>query len=337
MKIAVDAMGGDFGPKATVPGAVAAAEDFGVDILLVGLESSVRRELARQPAASSRVTVVDAPEAIGMGESLLAFRKKKASSIRVGAQLVRDGAADAFVSMGNTGAVVYISRDVLGALKGVDRPALALLVPGVEGQTLLLDVGANANCQPHNLVQFALMGKIFMASVVGVADPRVALMSIGEEKGKGNDLVKEAFDRLQDAPLRFIGNVEGKDLFAGTADVVVSDGFTGNVALKVSEGVVQSVVSMARHEITKDIFAKLGYLLMKRHLKKLYKKIDYSEYGGAQLLGVNGVIIIGHGRSNPTAVRNAVGRAKEFVANRVQDKIQAEILRYENALRGVAA
>ncbi len=337
MKIAVDAMGGDFGPKATVPGAVAAAEDFGVDILLVGLESSVQRELARQPAASSRITVVDAPEAIGMGEGLLAFRKKKASSIRVGAQLVRDGAADAFVSMGNTGAVVYVSRDVLGPLKGVDRPALALLVPGVEGQTLLLDVGANANCQPHNLVQFALMGKIFMTAVVGVADPRVGLMSIGEEKGKGNDLVKEAFDRLQTAPLRFIGNVEGKDLFSGTADVVVSDGFTGNVALKVSEGVVQSVVSMARHEITKDIFAKLGYLLMKRHLKKLYKKIDYSEYGGAQLLGVNGVIIIGHGRSNPTAVRNAVGRAREFVANRVQDTIQAEILRYENVLRGVAA
>jgi len=337
MKIAVDAMGGDFGPKATVPGAVAAAEDFGVDILLVGLESSVQRELARQPAAASRITVVDAPEAIGMGEGLLAFRKKKASSIRVGAQLVRDGAADAFVSMGNTGAVVYVSRDVLGPLKGVDRPALALLVPGVEGQTLLLDVGANANCQPHNLVQFALMGKIFMTAVVGVADPRVGLMSIGEEKGKGNDLVKEAFDRLQTAPLRFIGNVEGKDLFSGTADVVVSDGFTGNVALKVSEGVVQSVVSMARHEITKDIFAKLGYLLMKRHLKKLYKKIDYSEYGGAQLLGVNGVIIIGHGRSNPTAVRNAVGRAREFVANRVQDTIQAEILRYENVLRGVAA
>jgi glycerol-3-phosphate acyltransferase PlsX len=164
MKIAVDAMGGDFGPKATVPGALAAASDLGIDVLLVGLESAVRRELARESAPSARVRIIDAPEAIGMGEGLLAFRKKKASSIRVGAQLVRDGAADAFVSMGNTGAVVYISRDVLGALKGVDRPALALLVPGVRGQTLLLDVGANANCQPHNLVQFALMGKIFMSA-----------------------------------------------------------------------------------------------------------------------------------------------------------------------------
>jgi glycerol-3-phosphate acyltransferase PlsX len=334
MKIAVDAMGGDIGPKATVPGALSAAAELDVDILLVGLESAVRRELARQPSPSPRVTVIDAPEAIGMGESLLAFRKKKASSIRVAAQLVRDGAADALVSMGNTGAVVYISRDVLGALKGVDRPALALLVPGVEGQTLLLDVGANANCQPHNLVQFALMGKIFMEAVVGVPDPRIALMSIGEEKGKGNDLVKEAFDRLQTAPIRFIGNVEGKDIFSGLADVIVSDGFTGNVALKVSEGVVQSVVSMARHEITKDIFAKLGYLLMKRHLKKVFKKVDYAEYGGAQLLGVDGVCIIGHGRSNPVAVRNAVLRAREFVANRVQEKIQAEILRYEHALKG---
>jgi glycerol-3-phosphate acyltransferase PlsX len=330
-------MGGDSGTKATVPGALKAAEDFGVDVLLVGLEGVIRREIAKHGAAGPRVSVVNAPEEIGMGEGLLAFRKKKASSIRVGAQLIRDGRADAFVSMGNTGAIVYISRDVLGAIKGVDRPALALLVPGVKGQTLLLDVGANANCQPHNLVQFALMGKIFMEAVVGLKDPRVGLMSIGEEKGKGNDLVKQAFDRLQEAPLRFIGNVEGKDLFSGAADVVVSDGFTGNVALKVIEGVVESVVSMARHEITKDIFAKLGYLLMKRHLKKIYKKVDYAEYGGAQLLGVDGVCIIGHGRSNAAAVRNAIARAREFVANGVQEKIQAEILRYEHALRGASA
>jgi len=337
MRIAVDAMGGDFGPKATVPGALAAAKDFGVDILLVGLENAVRREVAKHGPQDPRITIVNAPEEIGMGEGLLAFRKKKASSIRVGAQLVKDGRADAFVSMGNTGAVVYISRDVMGSLKGVDRPALALLVPGLAGPTLLLDVGANANCQPHNLVQFALMGKIFMEAVVGLKDPRIGLMSIGEEKGKGNDLVKEAFDRLQLVPLNFIGNVEGKDLFSSAADVIVSDGFTGNVALKVSEGVVQSVLSMARHEITKNIFAKLGYLLMKRHLKKVFKKVDYSEYGGAQLLGVDGVCVIGHGRSNPVAVRNAISRAREFVAGGVQAKIQAEILRYEHALRGAAS
>lgn len=337
MRIAVDAMGGDIGPKATVPGALRAAEDFKVDVVLVGLESAIRREIDRSGISASRAGVVDAPEAIGMGDSLRAFRRKKASSIRVGAQLVKDGEADAFVSMGNTGAVVYISRDVLGSLRGVDRPALALLVPAPEGKTLLLDVGANANCQPHNLVQFALMGKIFMEGVVGLKDPRIGLMSIGEEKGKGNDLVREAFDRLQEAPVRFIGNVEGKDLFSGAADVIVSDGFTGNVALKATEGVVQSVLALAKHEITKNFFAKLGYLLMKRHLKKIYKRIDYAEYGGAQLLGVDGVCIIGHGRSNPAAVRSAVLRAREFVAGRVQEKIQGELLRYEHALKGVAA
>jgi glycerol-3-phosphate acyltransferase PlsX len=337
MKIAVDAMGGDFGPKVTVEGALNAAEDFGVDVLLVGVEHLIKKEYDRLAPKSSRATIIDAPEAIGMGEGLLSFRKKKASSIRVAAQLVKDGQAEAFVSMGNTGAVVYISREVLGALRGVDRPGLALLVPGVAGPTLLIDVGANANCQPHNLVQFAIMGRIFMETIMGLPNPRVGLMSIGEEKSKGNDLVRETFDRLQASPLRFIGNVEGKDLFSGAADVIVSDGFTGNVALKVSEGVVESVLSMARHEITKNIFAKLGYVLMKRHLKKIYKKVDYSEYGGAQLLGVNGVCVIGHGRSNVRAVRNGVARAREFVQSRIQDRIQAEILRYEQALKGAGA
>jgi len=337
MKIAVDAMGGDFGPKVTVEGALRAAEDFGVDILLVGIEHLIKKEYDRLTPKTSRVTIINAPEAIGMGEGLLSFRKKKASSIRVGAQLVKDAQAEAFVSMGNTGAVVYISREVLGALHGVDRPALALLVPGLAGPTLLIDVGANANCQPHNLVQFAIMGRVFMEAVMGLANPRVGLMSIGEEKSKGNDLVREAFDRLQSSPLRFIGNVEGKDLFSGIADVIVSDGFTGNVALKVSEGVVESVLSMARHEITKNIFAKLGYVLMKRHLKKIYKKVDYSEYGGAQLLGINGVCVIGHGRSNARAIRNAIGRGREFVSNHVQERIQSEILRYEQALKGASA
>jgi glycerol-3-phosphate acyltransferase PlsX len=337
MKIAVDAMGGDFGPKVTVEGALRAAEDFGLDILLVGIESVIKKEYDRWGPKNGRTTIIDAPEAIGMGESVLAFRKKKASSIRVGAQLVKDGQAQAFVSMGNTGAVVYISREVLGALPGVDRPALALLVPGLAGPTLLIDVGANANCQPHNLVQFAVMGRTFMTTVMGLADPRIGLMSIGEEKSKGNDLVRETFERLQASPLRFIGNVEGKDLFSGVADVIVSDGFTGNVALKVSEGVVESVLSMARHEITKNIFARLGYMLMKRHLKRIYKKVDYSEYGGAQLLGVRGVCVIGHGRSNARAVRNAVGRGREFVENRVPERIQAEILRYEKALQGAGS
>jgi glycerol-3-phosphate acyltransferase PlsX len=336
MKIAVDAMGGDFGPKVIVPGAAQAAADLNVKILLVGLESQIRRELDGAKAGLKGIEIIDAPEAIGMGEGLLSFRKKKASSIRVGVRLVKSGDADAFVSMGNTGAVVFIAKAVLGAIRGVDRPGLALLVPSVKGLTLLIDVGANANCRPHNLVQFAVMGKIFMETALGVRDPRIGLMSIGEEKGKGNDLVKEAFERLQRAPLRFIGNIEGKDLFSGNAEVVVSDGFTGNIALKVMEGVVESTISMARHEVTKNVLAKLGYLLLRRHLKKIYKRVDYSEYGGAHLLGINGVCVIGHGRSNIAAVRSAVRMGREIVTSGIQDRIREEVLRAGPVLEGAA-
>lgn len=334
MRIAVDAMGGDFGPRVTVEGAVRAAGDFQIEVVLVGVEDLIRKEFERVDARDAKVTILNAPESIGMGEGILAFRKKNRSSIVVGTELVKSRDADAFVSMGNTAAVVYISKKVLGALQGVERPALALLVPNPSGLTLLIDVGANANCLPHHLVQFAVMGKIFMETALGLPDPRIGLMSIGEEKTKGNDLTREAFTLLQAAPLRFIGNVEGKDLYSGLADVVVSDGFTGNVALKVSEGVVENLFSMARREITKNFFAKLGFLLMKRHLKKVYKKVDYTEYGGAHLLGLNGVCIIGHGRSNPNAVRNAVRMAREFVRGRLQDRIQDEIVRSEHVLKG---
>jgi len=200
-------------------------------------------------------------------------------------------------------------------LKGVDRPALSLLVPAITGPTLLIDVGANVNCQPHHLIQFAIMGRIFMESVMGRKKPRIALMSVGEEGTKGNDLTKEVHSRLMASSMNFIGNVEGKDIYSGKADVIVSDGFTGNIALKVSEGVVDTMVHMARTEIMKNLFAKIGFLMMKRHLKKLYKRVDYSEYGGAQLLGINGVCIIGHGRSNPVAVKNAIRTARDFVLN----------------------
>jgi len=335
MKIAVDAMGGDFGPRVIVAGALQAAEDFRVEVLLVGVEDLIKKEFDRSLRPHARVTIVDAPEAIGMGEGIFSFRKKARSSILVGAQLLKEGAADAFVSNGNTAAVVYISRRVLGAMEGVNKPALALLVSSLQGLTLLIDVGANANCRPQDLEQFAVMGRAFMESALGLADPRIGLMSIGEEDGKGNDLTKEAFRLLETAPIRFIGNVEGKDLFSGKADVIVSDGFTGNVALKVSEGVVETLLSMGRHEIMKNLLAKVGFFLMKRNLKKIYRKLDYSEYGGALLLGLKGVCIIGHGRSNPNAVRNAVRLARDFVANRVQDRIRTEIGRAHQATGGI--
>jgi len=325
MKVAVDAMGGDFGPKVTVEGAVKASQEFDIEILLVGSETRVRREFGKHDSDNAKVTIVNASEEISMSEGILSFRKKKKSSIRIGAQLLKEKKADAFVSTGNTAAIVYIASKVLGALEGVHRPALSLLVPTLSGPTLLIDVGANVNCQPHHLEQFAVMGRIFMESVMEIKEPRIALMSVGEERTKGNDLTKEVNSRLMASTMNFIGNVEGKDIYSGKADVIVSDGFTGNIALKVSEGVVDTMFNMARTEIMKNLFAKIGFLLMKRHLKKIYKRVDYSEYGGAQLLGINGVCIIGHGRSNVVAVKNAIKMAKDFVKTSVQDKIQAEI------------
>jgi len=337
MRIAVDAMGGDFGPRVTVEGAVRAAEDYNLEVILVGVEELIKKEFNKLQSSRANVTIINAPEAIGMGEGLFSFRKKKRSSILIGTELVREKSADAFVSAGNTAAVVYISRKILGALKGVDKPALALLVPTLKGLTLLIDVGANANCRPLHLQQFAIMGRIFMENVLGLKNPRIGLMSIGEEETKGNDLTREVFDWLQSSSLNFIGNVEGKDIYSGKADIIVSDGFTGNVALKVSEGVVETLFSMARSEVMKNFLSRIGFFLMKRNLKRLYKKVDYSEYGGAHLLGLNGVCIIGHGRSSSKAVKNAVKMAKNFVVSRVQEKIQNEIAKMPEVVDGVKA
>ncbi|MEE8377420.1 MAG: phosphate acyltransferase PlsX [Candidatus Aminicenantaceae bacterium] len=325
MKVAVDAMGGDHGPGVIVEGAIRASLEYQAEVILVGVEDLIKKELDKLPYSKANVTIINASESIDMEEGLLSIRKKKKSSIRIGTELVKSKEADAFVSTGNTAAVVYISKKVLGALPGVERPALSLLVPTLKGLTLLTDVGANVNCKPQHLVQFAVMGHVFMESVMKLKNPRVALMSVGEEETKGNDLTKEVHERLVASSLNFIGNIEGKDIYSGQADVIVSDGFTGNIALKVSEGVVETFFNMARTEIMKNLFAKIGFVLMKRNVKKLYKKIDYTEYGGAHLLGLNGVCIIGHGRSNPIAVKNAVRMAREFVLQRVQEKIQIEL------------
>lgn len=333
MKVAVDAMGGDFGPRVTVEGALKASREYKIETLLVGLEDLIKKEYERLDHSKAKVTIINATEAIGMSEEIVSFKRKKKSSIRIGAELVKKGEAEAFVSTGNTGAVVYLSKKILGALKGVEKPALSLLVPNLKGLTLLIDVGANVNCRPHHLEQFGVMGHVFMESVLGLKNPRVGLMSIGEEESKGNELTKEAFEKLKASSLNFIGNIEGKDMYSGKADVIVSDGFTGNVALKVSEGAIETFFYMARTELMKNFFSKIGLFLMKRHLKKIFKKIDYSEYGGAQLLGINGVCIIGHGRSTPNAVKNAVGLAKDFVQNKVQEKIQNGIANIPHTIR----
>jgi glycerol-3-phosphate acyltransferase PlsX len=337
MRIAVDIMGGDYGPGVAVQGAVSAAREYKVGVLLVGAEDVIKKELRNISDGQEDIKIVNASESIGMGEGLLSFRKKSKSSILVGLNLVKKKKADAFVSIGNTGAVVYLSRKELGALDGVERPALALLVPTLEGMTLLTDVGANANCSASHLVQFALMGEVFMKAVMGIDNPRIALMSIGEERTKGNDLTREVNKKLSASSLNFIGNVEGKDIYSGKADVIVSDGFTGNIALKTSEGVVSNFARMARTEIMKNIFVKIGFFLMKRHLKKVYKKMDYAEYGGAYLLGVNGVCIVGHGRSNPVAIKNAIRLARDYVRGKVQEKILERLDTHKKALIGVKA
>jgi len=325
MKIAVDAMGGDFAPRTVVEGAVAAAAELGVEVLLVGPERQIKKELDHFSSGALRLTLVDAPETIGMGEGLFSLRKKERSSIHIGAGLVKAGEAQAFISMGNTAAVTYVSKKVLGSQAGIEKPGLALLIPTLKGVSLLIDVGASANCQPHHLVQFAVMGRVFLETALKKTNPTVALMSIGEEKTKGNELTIKTYELLQNSALNFIGNIEGKDIYRGVADIIVSDGFTGNVALKVSEGVVETMFAMAKHELTRNFLARVGLLFLKHHLKKIYKRIDYSEYGGAHLLGVNGVCIIGHGRSNARAVKNAIRLGKEIVGQGLQAKIQENL------------
>jgi len=337
MRVAVDIMGGDYGPSNAIQGAVSASREFNLKVLLVGAEEIIKEELEKIELMDADIEIVNASESIGMGEGLLSFRKKSNSSILIGLKLVKENKADAFVSVGNTGAVVYLSRRELGALNGVERPALALLVPTLTGVTLLTDVGANANCSANHLVQFALMGEVFMKAAMGIENPKIALMSIGEEGSKGNDLTREVNKKLKTSSLNFIGNVEGKDIYSGKADVIVSDGFTGNIALKTSEGVVANFARMARMEIMKNIFVRIGFFLMKRHLKKFYKKMDYAEYGGAYLLGINGVCIVGHGRSNPVAIKNAVKLARDYVKGKVLERIYDRIDGYYKALSGAKA
>ncbi len=317
-------MGADLGAGVVVSGAVAAARELGTAIILVGQEAEVRRHL---PAGEGVLRVVHAPEVVAMDESpSAALRRKKNSSIRVGLELLKRGEADAFVSAGNTGAVMATALVVLGPLPGVERPAIAIVIPTKTGRAVLLDAGANVDCKPRHLHQFAIIGSVYAKAVLGATAPRVGLLSIGEEESKGNELTREAFKELEDeGAIRFIGNVEGKRLFDGDVDVVVCDGFTGNVALKISEGVAEVFVSLLREELGGNLWARAGALLMRRGLRRFKRRLDYSEYGGAPLFGVDGVCIIGHGRSSPKAIRNAIRVAGECVTKRVIDHIREGI------------
>lgn len=327
VRVALDAMGGDRGPEVNVEGAVTAAREFGTAVILVGVEEELQRHLRQHETHGLPLTVRHAPEVVEMGESpLIALRRKKHSSIRIGLDLVKRGEADAFVSAGNTGAVMATAVVVLGPLPGVERPAIAVVVPTLTGHAVLLDAGANVDSKARHLVQFAIMGNVYARDFLGLPRPRVGLLSIGEEESKGNELTREVFKELEDeASLNFIGNVEGRDVFNGTSDVIVCDGFTGNVALKISESVLDAMFTLLREELGKDLRGKAGSLLLLPAFKRFKRRVDPSEFGGAPLLGVNGVCVISHGRSTGKAIKNAVRTAAECVANKVITHIREGI------------
>ncbi len=306
LPIALDAMGGDHAPGVAVEGAVSAAVDLGARILLVGRPDEVE-PLLRRHNAPRGIVVVEAPDVIAMDDHpAQAVRRKRDSSIVVGTRLVRDGQAAAFVSAGNTGALMAAALFELKRIRGVDRPALAAILPTLRGKTLLIDVGANADCRPEHLAQFALMGSIYVQRVFGVVNPSVGLLSIGEEASKGNALVQQAYSLLAELPISFAGNVEGKDIPAGCADVVVCDGFVGNVVLKLSEGVATSLTEMIRQEIRRSWISRAAALGVLPALRRVRRRLDYAEYGGAPLLGVHGLSVAAHGRSNALAIKSAV-------------------------------
>ncbi len=328
MRIALDAMGGDTAPAVTVRGALEAVESFGLKVILVGDENRIKQELDSGGSSKkvSGISIQHSSEVVAMDESpSSALRRKKNSSIRVAVDLVKTGKADAVVSAGNTGAAMATSFFRLGLVQGVDRPGIATVMPGVKKPFILIDVGATVDCKPVHLLQFAVMGNIYAGTVLGRANPRVGLLSIGEEAGKGNELTKESFKLLEGSNLNFVGNVEGKEIFSGTVDVVVCDGFTGNVVLKTAEGLVESLAKMFRQEISGSLLGKIGYFFLRAGLPDVRKKLDYAEYGGAPLLGINGVCIISHGRSTSKAIRNALGVAADSVEKGLKETIKAGI------------
>jgi phosphate acyltransferase len=330
-KVVLDAMGSDHAPHAEIDGALAAARDFAVGVILVGQVDKVEPELRRcgwRRDGDRGIELVEAPEVIKMDDPVaISVRRKKKSSLRIGTKLVKEGRADGFISAGNTGAAMATAKMVIGMLPGVDRPALAALIPTRSARpVLLLDVGANSECKPHHLAQFAIMGDAYSRAVLGTVKPTVGLMSIGEEEAKGNDLTKEAFPLLRQlSHINFVGNVEGRDVFSGLVDVIVTDGFTGNVMLKLSEGLTEAMLSMLKHELTATAVTKAGAVLAKPAFRNIKRRLDYSEYGGAPLLGVSRIVVIGHGRSNARAIRNAIRNVKEFSENRASERIEQGI------------
>ena len=325
--IAVDAMGGDHAPRPEVEGSVLAAQAYGVRVMLVGQPDVIRAELARHSRPSVAIDIVPASEVITMEDHpAQAFRRKKDSSVHVGQRLVKNDQADAFVSAGNTGAVMTAAKFILGTLPSVDRAALAAPFPNAKGGvSVMLDVGANVDSKPEHLLQFAVMGEIYYRATFGSRKPRVGLLSIGEEEIKGNELTRAVYERLKHLPVHFVGNVEGSDLFSGKVDVLVCDGFVGNIALKICEGLAMEIIKFLRKTYKTSLASQVGYLLSKGAFKGIKRTMDYSEYGGAPLLGVRGVCVISHGKSNANAMKNAIRVAAGLARASVNEKIEQEL------------
>ena len=326
MKIVVDAMGGDHAPAAIVAGVVDAVKEFDVTIALIGIQDQVERELAKYQYPKERVQVLHAPEVVEMHEpATVSVRRKRNSSISLGVNLLKEPSYDAFISAGNTGAVVAAATVNLGMIPGVERPGIGLVVPTLKNFAFIIDVGANTDPKPQHLLQYSVMGKVYTREVLGVDNPSVGLLNIGEEEVKGTDFIKEAHQFISDRLPNFQGNIEGNEIYSGKCDCIVCDGFVGNIFLKVSEGLAESAGAMIRREVKKSPLAMLGAFLMRSRLQHIKRLADYTEYGGAPLLGVNGIVMISHGRSNPKAIKNAIRAAMREVEHNILATITREL------------
>jgi glycerol-3-phosphate acyltransferase PlsX len=326
MQIAVDAMGGDYAPRSAVEGAFQAAMADGVRVVLVGEEGRLAAELARLGDHQGRLTIEPADQTVAMEERAVAVRKKRNASVRVAARLVKEGRAQAMVTAGHTGAALIAAKTVIGTIPGVARPALAAVFPNRRGRTVVLDVGANVSTKAAHLRQFAVMGHFYAQEILHTPSPRIGLMSVGSEEGKGTELTREVASVLRQTGLNFLGNVEGDDVFRGTVDVVVCDGFVGNVVLKTSEALVAYLLAVLKSQMGGSVRSRLGYMLARDAFGDIARRTDWSEYGAAPLLGLRGGCLIGHGRSNAKAIANAVRRAVEFCAADLHNKISAKMM-----------